>query len=93
VDSKSVKGDGRWGQADLAGYLWEWVLDGVDVLNPNLPPSCDNCAALSGALYRQARGGGFLDAATAIDTFFGPSETSPTTRYINYGARCARSAP
>ena len=27
VGSKSPTGDGKWGQADLAGGVWEWNLD------------------------------------------------------------------
>src|SRR6185503_5212427 len=27
VGSRSPQGDGKWGQADLAGNVWEWTLD------------------------------------------------------------------
>jgi formylglycine-generating enzyme len=27
VGTKSTKGDGKWGHADLAGNVWEWTLD------------------------------------------------------------------
>jgi formylglycine-generating enzyme required for sulfatase activity len=92
VGSRSPRGDGRWGQSDLAGNLWEWARDGSADHTFSYANPCDDCTAASGGAYRAARGGGFLDAATVITTFFGPASTAPLTRYTNYGARCARSA-
>jgi formylglycine-generating enzyme required for sulfatase activity len=92
VGSKSPKGDGKWGQADLAGNLSEWQQDGSDSLVTVYPASCLGCADLSGTAYRFNRGGHHLDAATSITAFSGPGHTAPTTRYTNFGARCARNA-
>lgn len=39
VGSVSPKGDGKYGQADLGGNVWEWTLDW---LNPNVP-TCFDC--------------------------------------------------
>ena len=57
VGSKSPKGDGKWGQSDLAGNVWEWTLDWY--ASPYSMP-CNNCADLTAASYRVVRGGGFL---------------------------------
>ncbi len=57
VGSKSPAGDGKWGQADLAGSLFEWVLD----YHADLTETCNNCAALTDGGYgRGSRGGGVL---------------------------------
>jgi formylglycine-generating enzyme required for sulfatase activity len=43
VGAKSPAGDGRWGQADLAGLRGEWTLDWLaDYVDP-----CTDCANLS----------------------------------------------
>jgi formylglycine-generating enzyme required for sulfatase activity len=39
VGSMSPKGDGKYGQADLGGNVWEWTLDWE---NPNVP-TCIDC--------------------------------------------------
>jgi formylglycine-generating enzyme required for sulfatase activity len=46
VGSKSPKGDGLWGQSDLAGNVWEWNLDWC--ASPYADP-CNNCADLASA--------------------------------------------
>jgi formylglycine-generating enzyme required for sulfatase activity len=62
VGSKSPKGDGKWGQADLGGNLLEWTLD---YYGPYQTP-CDNCADLNNVIIwgisslREIRGGSFL---------------------------------
>jgi formylglycine-generating enzyme required for sulfatase activity len=60
VGSKSPAGDGRWGQADLAGNVLEWMLDGNDIepLGPYHDTSCTNCAYLSSGAWKVLRGGG-----------------------------------
>jgi formylglycine-generating enzyme required for sulfatase activity len=57
VGSYSPKGDGRWGQADLAGNLKEWVLDRRT--DPYLNP-CLDCAVLSGTNHA-AHGAGYFN--------------------------------
>jgi formylglycine-generating enzyme required for sulfatase activity len=44
VGSRSPKGDSRWGSADLAGNVSEWVLDAW--ADPYPPGQCVNCANL-----------------------------------------------
>ena len=42
VGSDSPKGDGKWGQADLGGNVWEWVRD----RSGGYVTPCSDCAAL-----------------------------------------------
>jgi formylglycine-generating enzyme required for sulfatase activity len=90
VGSESPKGDGRYGQADLAGNVSEWTLDWYT--SPYSPP-CVNCAKTSPALTsRVMRGGGFgYDAWSVLSSFRG--YFNPLAHYSLLGARCARSAP
>src|SRR5690606_23579495 len=56
VGSLSTKGNGLYGQSDLAGNVWQWVLDWY--VSPYQTP-CDNCASTDPASNRVMRGGGF----------------------------------
>jgi formylglycine-generating enzyme required for sulfatase activity len=88
VGSQSPKGDGRWGQADLGGNVWEWVLDTASSEN-----GCQDCAVLSDPAGRieQVRGtrGGGLGAGFSLQV---PTidDMPPTERDIEQGARCGR---
>jgi cysteine-rich repeat protein len=84
VGSKSPKGDGKWGHADLGGNVWEKVLDWFE--SPYSRNICTNCTDLSAATYRAARGGGFLDLPRSADR--GIDE--PMYRNYDVGFRCAR---
>jgi formylglycine-generating enzyme len=91
VGSKSPKGDGRWGQADLGGSVAEWNLD---FFNLPVPFPCKDCAQLTqlttpfpaGRVYS---GGDFRNGGSAL-TFDARSEDSPATRTSFRGVRCAR---
>lgn len=79
-------GDGRWGQADLSGNVWEWMLDwDADYLT-----DCDDCAGLAPAARRIQRGGSFINGQWSMRT--GYRYSSPDPRSYNVGARCARPA-
>jgi sulfatase modifying factor 1 len=84
-------GDSKWGHADLAGNLEEWVLD---FYANKLPTSCQDCALLSGSTEagvngRVQRGGGFLSSSSQVRASVrGHNPPSPGT--ITAGIRCAR---
>jgi formylglycine-generating enzyme required for sulfatase activity len=86
VGSRSPRGDGKWGQSDLGGNVWEWTLD---VAAGAYPMPCHDCAALSGGAYRAFRSGSNDDIAATLRS---------AVRHVYYpeyrgvvGARCARS--
>ncbi len=85
VGALSPKGDGLFGQADLAGNLWEWTLD--QYVSP-YPSPCNNCAALSGGLGRVCRGSGWLDGAQGLVTSSRLLSTGESSG--DFGFRCAR---
>jgi formylglycine-generating enzyme required for sulfatase activity len=87
VGSRSPKGDGRWGQADMAGNLEEWVQDGY--ANPYGIVPCANCAELGVTSFRMIRGGRANSDASTLLTSFRDNGT-PTDRRATGGARCAR---
>jgi sulfatase modifying factor 1 len=86
VGSESPKGDGRFGQADLAGNVWEWVQDWH--ASPYTKP-CNDCADLTAGSHRGVRGGGFFDSASLQLSSF-RSNDAPSDHDISIGARCAR---
>jgi formylglycine-generating enzyme len=88
VGSRAPAGDGRWGQADLAGSVWEWNLDWMaDYAEP-----CVDCAVVSGGTYRIARGGGFKSMPAELRAGLRVWGT-PSERDSFFGFRCARAAP
>jgi formylglycine-generating enzyme required for sulfatase activity len=90
VGSKSPTGDGKWGQADLAGNVWEWTLD-----CGSYPLPCSNCASIAScyASTRSIRGGSFRADATLLESAIDNYVGYPSDRDAGQGARCARSAP
>jgi len=85
VGSRSTKGDGRWGQADLAGNVWEWTLD----VDGPYPLPCVNCAALTAGSKRVARGGSYANSEDFLRSGERTSDV-PLLRAESVGVRCAR---
>jgi formylglycine-generating enzyme required for sulfatase activity len=79
------KGNGLFGQADLAGNVWQWALDGYADLYP-LP--CTNCSVPSGAT-RVIRGGDYGYTPDGLVTSVRAS-VDPLGRGPVIGIRCAR---
>jgi formylglycine-generating enzyme required for sulfatase activity len=85
VGSRSPKGDGRWGHADLAGEVWQWNLDWFE----DYAQPCVDCAVVAAGTYRSARGGGFKSVPEALYVATRVQGT-PSERDSFFGARCAR---
>ena len=86
VGSKSPKGNGKWGQSDLAGNVWEWNLD---CYAPSYSATCNDCAATTGSSSRVGRGGPFYGAPDILLASYRGYGT-PTGRLNVMGVRCAR---
>jgi formylglycine-generating enzyme required for sulfatase activity len=81
-------GDGRWGQADLAGNVFEWNLDWLGAY----PNPCTDCANLTMTDdIRIVRGGDFHNPDfMARPAFRSVIDLTSTTRISSVGVRCAR---
>jgi formylglycine-generating enzyme required for sulfatase activity len=86
VGADSSTGDGRWGQADLGGNVWEWALD----WNGGFTNPCNDCAQLSPATLRIVRGGAVGNTAMYLRNAYRYGDV-PTDRNGVIGFRCARS--
>ena len=87
VGASSPKGDGKWGQSDLAGNIWEWALDWY--ATPYSTTACDGCADLTTNVRRVNRGGGFSFPSSQLRSALRGFEV-PTQPYSTLGVRCAR---
>ena len=81
------QGDGRWGQSDLGGNLWEWTLDAYRTPYSIVP--CTDCADLAASGGRASRGGYYSSPIVWLRSAnrFGNAEAF---RVSEQGARCAR---
>ena len=85
VGGESPTGDGKFGQSDMGGNMFEWTLDWfASYVNP-----CSDCANLTAATDRVLRGGSFANSANDMRTGFRDVST-PAGRYYTFGARCVR---
>jgi formylglycine-generating enzyme len=78
-------GDGKWGQSDLGGNVWEWSLDwSAAYVDP-----CIDCANLVTATMRVIRGAGFDNIDVNLRSQY-RFPWDPTVRSRHVGLRCAR---
>jgi formylglycine-generating enzyme required for sulfatase activity len=87
VGSESPKGDGKWGHADLAGNVWEWILDYYAA--PYAIQQCTDCADLASGGIRVIRGGTFFDGADLMAVSY-RHNYSQTGHSPLFSVRCAR---
>ncbi len=88
VGSESPMGDGRWGHSDLAGNMWEWMLDGH--ASPYPTTLCNDCANLTppSTSNRVIRGGGFYADPSLLRAAY-RGQGAPARGSL-FGLRCAR---
>lgn len=78
-------GDGKFGQADMAGNVREWTLDWyASYGNP-----CVNCAQLAPSTDRVLRGGGFYSPDQYLRASYRLDISPPAARLYAFGVRCA----
>jgi len=85
--TRSPAGDGRWGHADLAGNVWEWVYDYYATPYPTT--TCVDCANYTVSQFRVNRGGSYANTAAAVITSI-RGASSQTLPDKTIGFRCAR---
>jgi formylglycine-generating enzyme required for sulfatase activity len=98
VGTYSPMGNGKWGQADLAGNVWELVLDAFTAANA--PTPCINCADFdySGEEW-EILGGAFDWSSSYLLSYAQPialpeiPPPNPQWYQADIGVRCARNTP
>jgi sulfatase modifying factor 1 len=83
---KLPDGDGRFGHADLAGNVAEWVFDDSSICYPT-PDQCSDCGYSSADSLRVLRGGSFIDAPDNVAV---ESRLAASEGYSFAGFRCVR---
>ncbi|HWE29368.1 MAG TPA: hypothetical protein VHB97_15270, partial [Polyangia bacterium] len=81
-------GDGRWGQADLAGNVFELMHDFTD-LETYIDP-CINCVSTAGTFGAAIRAGSFDAQAAFYERTAYHDAVAYNDRNVAVGARCAR---
>jgi formylglycine-generating enzyme required for sulfatase activity len=80
-------GNGKWGQSDLAGNIWEWIFDWH---SPSYAVPCSDCADITESPGRLARGGCFSCQSTTVLGVAYRTNHAPNRRLNFFGVRCAR---
>jgi sulfatase modifying factor 1 len=78
-------GNGKYGNADLAGNVAEYT---YDLYDPTYGNPCNDCAYLTPGYYRSVHGGSFESPATAL-VAAARIEAQYQTNYPDVGFRCA----
>ena len=78
-------GNGLFGQSDLGGNLWEWMLDWA---TPNTPQDCTDCASTTPSTGRIMQGGSFSYGSPFLT--LGAAYEYQQDRDAGVGFRCAR---
>lgn len=86
VGSRSPKGDGKWGQADLAGSEAEWVFDTYSASYKN---PCKDCVSDDETSIRVVRGGSW-ELEGSFNTTYGRYDFPAEGSGNHIGIRCAR---
>lgn len=85
VGSKPA-GNARWGQADLAGNVSEWLLD---YYSEEYPANCVDCLNATPGTDRSARGGSYISPEGVLAVSL-PGYEDPQYGKPFHGFRCAR---
>lgn len=88
VGSKSPKGNGLGGHADLAGSMYEWTLD---IYSTMLPMPCTDCAELKAVGERVLHGGAWSSMDSALGNDQRITRGTSKDHYPDFGFRCALS--
>ena len=80
-------GNGLYGQADLGGNAWEWILDTYSGLTTDM---CQDCAMLDPLATERVETGGGFDGTAAMTASDFVSSATPDYRDKGDGFRCAR---
>ncbi len=82
----ATSGAGLWGHLDLAGEVWEWVLDWKQTyVSP-----CTDCVNLTAASFRIVRGDNYGGSVNNLVPTVRGGDVAPEGRDSNFGVRCAR---
>lgn len=84
----AAAGNARWGHADFAGNVYEWVLDGWDEAFYQNSTGSD-VANLTSITWRVLRGGNYTFSSEYIRVAY-RNATTPNNRGLELGGRCAR---
>ncbi len=81
-------GDGRFGQADIGGNVWEWTFD----FELEYPVPCQDCSNTVDAASegRIVRGGGWPNGSSGMRAGYRVGQNPETTYGAGIGFRCAR---